>query len=103
MTEPPGPPPLTAGQASFAASAVRRARLFLVLSLAGIGVGVALALFTAWRRLADPAFPVGLRLVIVILVLLNARQNLRQYRYARVLALLLRGARPAGEPRAHVT
>jgi hypothetical protein len=33
----------------------------------------------------NPHFDVGARAVIVVLVLLNARQNLRQYRYAGIL------------------
>jgi hypothetical protein len=30
----------------------------------------------------DPTSPIGPRAVIVILILLNSRQNLRQYRFA---------------------
>lgn len=89
---------LSASQAAFASAAVRRARVFLALSLAGVAVGAGLAAWTAWRRLGDPGFPVALRAVIVILVLLNARQNLRQYRYARILAALGAGDRDAAPP-----
>lgn len=79
----------------FARRAVRRQTLFLGLSIAGVvvAVGLAVAYVVAWRR--DPAFAIGPRAVIVVLILLNARQNLRQYRFARALAGLL-PADPAG-------
>ncbi len=73
----------------FARTAVRRKRLFVMLSVAGVVVGTGLAAWYAYRRWSDPSFPLGLRLVIVVLVLLNARQNLRQYRYAVALEGLL--------------
>ena len=41
------------------------------------------------QQLAEPTYPVGARAVIVLLILLNARMNLRQYRYAGVLGHLL--------------
>ena len=69
----------------FVKGAIRRRRLFLALSLAGVAVAGGLAVYYGYRRLADPEYPVGMRLVVVLLVLLNARQNLRQYRYATVL------------------
>ena len=71
----------TDGQERFIERALRRKKLFLVLSIAGIVIAVALAAYTGIRRFADPAFPIGPRLVIVILILLNSRQNLRQYRF----------------------
>jgi len=76
----------------FVRRAIRRQNLFLTLSVAGliVAAGLAVGYALAWRR--DPAFPIGPRAVIVLLVLLNARQNLRQYRYARALA----GLMPAG-------
>jgi len=78
-------------QRAFAERAVRRKRSFLALALAGLVIALALASFYGYRRLTDPDFPLGARAVIVLLVLLNARQNLRQYRYAGVLEGLLRG------------
>lgn len=77
--------PLTEAEERFAAGVVRRKTLFLALSLAGIGVAALLAVFYGYRKLVDPTYPIALRVVVVILILLNARQNLRQYRYARVL------------------
>jgi len=40
-----------------------------------------------WSR--NHAYPIAPRAVIVLLVLLNARQNLRQYKYARLLTELM--------------
>jgi hypothetical protein len=66
-----------------------RERLFLGLSLAGVGIAAALSLYYVFRGVQDPGYALGLRAVLVVLILLNARQNLRQYRYARVLRRLL--------------
>jgi len=69
----------------FARRAIRRKRLFLGLSIAGLSIAGALIVLygVLWWR--DPHFPIAPRAVIVLLVLLNARQNLRQYKYARLL------------------
>ncbi len=88
---------MTAGQRAFVARALRRKRLFLALSLAGVAVAALLAAYYGWRRIGDPGYPLGARAVIVLLVLLNARLNLRQYRYADVLEAL---AGDAAGPRA---
>ena len=82
---------LTEGERRFAGRAVLRRRLFLHLCRAGIAVAAGLAAFYGYRWFRDPGYGVGTRAVIVLLVLLNARQNLRQYRYAGVLAKLLGG------------
>ena len=79
--------------ARFVAGAIRRRRLSLVLSIAGVAVAVALAFYYFYQRLQDPGYPLSLRAVLVMLVLLNARQNLRQYRYAEVLERL--GQKPS--------
>lgn len=84
---------LTSAETKFAERAVRRQRLFLVLSLVSVAIAACLAIFYAYERFTDPAYPIGPRAVIVLLILLNARMNLRQYRYAGVLAQLL----PPGE------
>ena len=76
----------TDGQRRFAAGAVRRRPLFLLLSLTGIAVAAGLAGYYGYRNTVQDDYPLGLRLVVVLLVLLNARQNLRQYRYAGLLA-----------------
>ena len=74
----------------FARRAVRRRRLFLGLAIAGVTIAAGLSGYYGWRFLHDPAFPIGPRAVIVLLVLLNARQNLRQYRYAGVIEKMMR-------------
>jgi hypothetical protein len=92
------PSPLTDSEIRFAARAVRRGRLFLALAWAGVSIALALSVFYGYRRWTDPSFPVGPRAVIVLLILLNARQNLRQHRYATLLRKLgdLRGAQGTG-------
>ena len=87
------PEPLTDSEIRFAGRAVRRGRLFLALACAGVAIALVLSVFYGYRRWTDPSFPVGPRAVIVrvalvTLILLNARQNLRQYRYASVLRKL---------------
>jgi hypothetical protein len=78
-------PMLSESERAFVARTIRRSRLFLALSIAGVAAGAALALYFGARKIADPRFPIGARAVIVVLVLLNARMNLRQYRHARIL------------------
>jgi hypothetical protein len=92
------PSPLTDSEIRFAGRAVRRGRLFLALAWGGVAIALALSVFYGYRRWTDPSFPVGPRAVIVLLILLNARQNLRQYRYASVLRKLgdLRTAQASG-------
>jgi hypothetical protein len=82
------PSPLTDSEIRFAGRAVRRSRLFLALACGGVLIALALSVFYAYRRWTDPSFPVGVRAVVVLLILLNARQNLRQYRYALLLRKL---------------
>ena len=76
------------GLEDFAARAVGRKRLFLRLSVLGVVVGLGLAVYYAWMSSQDPDYALGLRSVVVLLVLLNARQNLRQYKYACALQAL---------------
>ena len=83
---------LTGAELRFAERAVRRRRVFLVLSMASVAIALGLAAYYAYCKLAEPAYPVGARAVIVLLILLNARMNLRQYRYAGVLGQLLHPA-----------
>ena len=68
---------------AFVAAAIRRKKLFIVLSAVGVVVGLGLGVW--WTLIAPPASSGGLHIVLVVLVLLNARQNLRQYRYACAL------------------
>ena len=78
---------------AFAARAVRRKGLFLALSVAGVLVGLGLALYF-WIS-HEPGDPTGLQTLVVVLVLLNARGNLRQVRYVRALEALSGDATPS--------
>lgn len=82
--------PLSDAERAFAARAVRRKAVFRTLSIAGVVIAVGLAGVYGWERLHDPSFPLGARAVLIVLILLNARQNLRQYKYAAVLEKLTR-------------
>ena len=89
---------MTDAESRFAARALRRKRLFLTLSIAGLVIAAGLSTFYIARVRADPDFPIGPRAVIVVLILLNARQNLRQYRFASILEQVLpRDSSPDGE------
>ena len=79
---------LDPSERGFVERAIRRRKLFLILSVAGIVVAAGLGVYYGYRRLTDPAYPIGVRSVLLLLVLLNARQNLRQYRYAGLLSKL---------------
>jgi hypothetical protein len=81
---------LTAGERRFVERSVRRRALFLRLCIAGLVIAVGLTAYYAYRWWQDPGYELGLRAVVVLLVLLNARQNLRQHRYTGALARLLR-------------
>ncbi len=93
---------MTESEQRFAERAVRRKKLFLALSIAGLVIAAVLSVFYVYRRLTDPTFPIGPRAVIVLLILLNSRQNLRQYRYAGVLEAFV-GAQPSRGPEGQPT
>jgi hypothetical protein len=88
---------VTDSQQQFAARIVRRKKLFLALSVGGALVAFAYGAFALWQRFTAPDFLLGPRLVIVLLILLNSRQNLRQYRVAGILE---EASFPASEARA---
>ena len=69
-------------QQRFVERALRRKKVFLAISIVGIAIAAVLAAYYGFRRLTDPTFPIGTRAVIIVLILLNSRQNLRQYRFA---------------------
>lgn len=69
-------------QQRFVERALRRKKLFLTISIVGMVIACVLAAYSGFRRLNDPTFPIESRAVIVVLILLNSRQNLRQYRFA---------------------
>ena len=79
---------------AFAARAVRRKRVFRTLSMVNIAAAALLAIVYGYQRMRDPSFAVMSHAVIVLLILLAARQNLRQYRYAAILEKLIRPVRP---------
>jgi len=76
---------LTPEEVQFGQRAIRRRRLFLGLAIAGVAIGLTFAGFTGYRAAVDPGAPTGPRVALVVLILLNARQNLRQYRFAGIL------------------
>ena len=79
---------LNEGERAFAAQAVRRKAVFRTLAIAGVAIGALLAAYYGWERLRDPSYPLASHLVLVVLILLNARQILRQHKYAVLLEKL---------------
>jgi formate-dependent nitrite reductase membrane component NrfD len=71
----------TETQQRFVERALRRKRLFLAISIVGIVIAIGLTAYYGIRRLNDPTYPIGSHAVIIVLILLNSRQNLRQYRF----------------------
>jgi hypothetical protein len=81
---------MTADERAFAAKAIRRKDLFRRISNVSIAVAAALAIVYGVERARDPSFSLAPRAVIILLILLNARQNLRQHKYAAILEKLVR-------------
>ena len=79
---------LSAAERRFAAQVVGRRRLFLTLSSIGVLAGVGLGIWYGTRWAGGDLDSVGAHAALVVLVLLNARQNLRQYRYAGLIERL---------------
>lgn len=88
-------PGLTVEEQRFLTRAVRRKTLFLALSLIGIAVASGLAVYHGFSWALGRTDRLGLHVVVVVLILLNARQNLRQHRYAGLLEKLGRALPPA--------
>ena len=89
---------MTEAQSRFLANAIRRKDLFLRLSILGVIVAIGLAGWYTWRSLDEPGAAGGTGWVLVVLVLLNARQNLRQHKYVVLLQeLMASGAKRDGE------
>jgi hypothetical protein len=80
---------MTNSEVDFARRSIKRKKLFLALSITSVIVGLSLALFYAWQYATQPDFALGIHFVLVLLILLMARQNLRQYYYARILEKLI--------------
>ena len=83
--------PLAASQQAFVERAIRRQRLFAILSAVGVFVGLGLAL--KWGLDDTPSHP--LEFVVVILILLNARNQMRQWRYAKAFEALTENTPPS--------
>jgi uncharacterized membrane protein len=73
----------------FSERAIRRKRLFLVLSSISVLIALSLTGFYSWEYATQPDFNVGIHAVLVVLILLMARLNLRQYYYAKILEKLI--------------
>lgn len=84
---------MTQSQLAFAQRVVRRKQLFKALSIAGLLGAAAVIIYVAIRRSHDPGFEIAPRIVIAVFILLNSRQNLRQYRMASILEELGVGPR----------
>ncbi|MDX8404201.1 MAG: hypothetical protein R8K54_07325 [Mariprofundaceae bacterium] len=69
----------------FSKRAIKRKKLFLVLSAIGVIIGFGLAALYIWQFLTQPNFAVGIHAVLVILILLISRLNLRQHYFAKIL------------------
>jgi flagellar biogenesis protein FliO len=81
---------MTDTERQFAAKAIRRKQLFRTISNVSIAVALLLAVVYGFERLHNPSFQLAPRAVIILLILLNARQNLRQHKYAAILEKLTR-------------
>ncbi|HUW25116.1 MAG TPA: hypothetical protein VMW07_01165 [Gallionella sp.] len=80
---------MTDSELRFAKRAIKRKKIFLVLSMASVVVALGLALYYAWQFATQPGFAVAIHFVPVLLILMMARQNLRQYYYAKILEKLI--------------
>ncbi|OFZ65674.1 MAG: hypothetical protein A2V79_04260 [Betaproteobacteria bacterium RBG_16_56_24] len=80
---------MTDSELRFARRAIKRKKLFLALSITSVVVGLGLTLLYSWQYATQPGFAPGIHLVLVLLILLMARQNLRQYYYAKILEKLI--------------
>ena len=80
---------LTKYEHKLATNTIRRKIIFLVLSIISVFIGFGLAVFYFWETYTQPSFDVGIHFVLVVLILLNARQNFRQYNYAKILEILI--------------
>ena len=93
---------LTKHERKLAIKAIQRKKLFLVLSITSVIVGLSLAVFYSWEAYVQPDFDIGIHFVLVIMILLNARQNLRQHMYARILETVISGKNIAENKIKHI-
>jgi len=76
---------LTEYEKKLTTNTIRRKKLFLALSILGVVIALGLALFYTWQAYIQTSSSIGIHVVVIILILLNARQNLRQYNFAKIL------------------
>ena len=81
---------MTESDRRFLERAVARKGIYLRLSIAGIA-GLAGWYLWSWISARNTTAHTLTGFVIVTLILLNARQNLRQFRYGRILEKLTTG------------
>ena len=81
---------LSDAERAFAARAVCRKRVFRTLSTVNVAAAGLLAAVYGYEGVRDPSFAILPRAVIVLLILINARQNLRQSRYAAIIEKLIK-------------
>jgi len=75
----------------FSKRAIKRKNLFLKLSVIGVVIGLSLTVFYTWKFATQHDFSVGIHAVLVLLILLIARLNLRQHYYAKILEKVISG------------
>lgn len=81
---------LSDAERAFATRAVRRKRVFRTLSMVNVAAAGLLAARYGYEGVRDPGFAILPHAVIVLLILLNARQHLRQSRYAAIIEKLIK-------------
>jgi hypothetical protein len=69
----------------FSKKAIKRKKLYLWLSALDVIVALGLTLYYGWQFATQSDFAVGIHAVLVVLILLMGRLNLRQYYYAKIL------------------
>ncbi len=80
---------MTESEIEFAMRAIRRKQLYLTLSIISVILGVGLGVYYIWQAVTQTGTPSSIHFVVVILILLAGRQNLRQFRFAKILEKLL--------------
>jgi len=79
---------LSESERTFVEKAIGRSRIFLVVMWVGLAIGLPLLVHTITLSIASGGDNLGLRAIVAIMILLNARQNLRQHKYAEALRKL---------------
>ena len=77
-------------QHKFTIQAIHRKQIYLLISIISVIFGLGLTLYYGWLSYTVDDFDKGVHFILVILILLNARQNFRQYVYASILQTMLK-------------